>query len=157
MKLIILLATLVMFTWIQQAAPCLYHSMDLYHIINERKRIEMEIEVKKKRIEEINRKRELYNEERNLLQQEPEYFMKENTDFTDFASILPEDYDHSNNEEIVPEMHEDINFKEEIHGDYPEFPDIKNDEDYDYSEFENITIQDLAEVEEEDVYDDEKY
>ena len=156
-KLIMLFATIVMFTWIQQAAPCLYHSMDLYHIIKERKRIEMEIEVEKKRIEEINRKRELYNEERNLLQQEPEYFMKENTDFTDFASILPEDYDHSNNEEIAPEMHEDENFKEEIHGDYPEFPAIKNDEDYDYSEFENITIQDLAEVEEEDVYDDEKY
>merc|ERR1711942_373609 len=52
-----------------------------------------------KRIEEINRKKELYIEERNLLQQEPEYFTEENTDFTDLASILPNDYNHSNNDE----------------------------------------------------------
>ena len=67
------------------------------------------------------------------------------------------------NEEIVPdenskkEMHEDKDSKEEIHGDYPEFPAIEEDEDYDYSEFENITMQELVEVEEQDVYNDEKY
>ena len=140
-----------MFTWIQQTAPCLFLPMDPKRYIKARMKEEME----KKRIEELNRKRELYNEERNLLQQEPEYFTEENTDFTDLASILPNDYDHSNNDENATDMHEDEDLKEEIHGDYPEFPDIKNDEDYDYSKFENITMQDLAAVEEQDVYDDE--
>ena len=156
-KLIMLLATIVMFMWIQQAAPCLFLPMDPHRYVKARMKKEMEIEAEKKRIEEVNRKEELYNEEMNLLQQEPEYFTEENTDLSDFASILPEDYNHSNNEETGPEMHEDENLKEEMHEDYPEFPAIKNDEDYDYSEFENITMQDLAEDEEEDVYDDEKY
>merc|ERR1712002_113102 len=121
-KLIMLFATIVMFTWIQQAAPCLFLPMDPHRYVKARMKKEMEIEAEKKRIEEVNRKEELYNEEMNLLQQEPEYFTEQNTDLSDFASILPEDYDHSNNEETAPEMHEDENLKEEIHEDYPEFP-----------------------------------
>merc|ERR1712082_180770 len=90
-----------------------------------------------KRIKEINRKKELYLEERNLLQQEPEYFTEEDTKFTDLASILTNDY---NNDENVTELHDDENLEDKMHEDYPEFPAIENDEDYDYSKFENITI-----------------
>merc|ERR1711895_44573 len=40
------------------------------------------------RIKEINKKKELYLEERDLLQQEPEYFTEKVTEFTDFANVL---------------------------------------------------------------------
>ena len=155
-----LLTASIVLMWIHQVNPCLVlYPVEKIVKFEEMKKLlrKQEENIKQhndKRIEEINRKKELYIEERNLLQQEPEYFTEENTDFTDLASILPNDYD---NDENVTELHEDENLEEEMHEDYPEFPAIENDEDYDYSEFENITIQDLAEDEEEDVYDDEKY
>merc|ERR1712121_619400 len=64
--------------------------------------------------------------------------------------------DYNNNKNIT-KLHEVENLEDEMHKDYPEFPAIENDEDYDYSEFENVTIQGPADDEEEDVYNDEKY
>ena len=135
-----LLTTSIVLMWIHQANPCLA----LSHTLAVEKIIES--------INSINP--DPIEEEHNMLQQDPEYFTKENTDFINLANILPNDY---SNDENVTELHEDKNLEDEMHEDYPEFPAIENDEDYDYSEFENITIQDLAEDEEEDVYDDEKY
>ena len=135
-----LLTTSIVLMWIHQANPCLA----LSHTLAVEKIIES--------INSINP--DPIEEEHNMLQQDSEYFTKENTDFINLANILPNDY---SNDENVTELHEDKNLEDKMHEDYPEFPAIENDEDYDYSEFENITIQDLAEDEEEDVYDDEKY
>merc|ERR1712112_87180 len=67
------------------------------------------------RIKEINKKKELYLEERNLLQQEPEYFREEDTEFTDFVNVLSEDYSNNGN---ITELHEVKNPKDEMDEEY---------------------------------------
>merc|ERR1712002_569549 len=107
------------------------------------------------RIKEINKKKELYLEERNLLQQEPEYFTEKVTEFTDFVNVLSEDYSNNGN---ITELYKVKNPNDEMDEEYPNFPAIENDEEYDYSEFENITTQSPDDdSKNEDVYDDEKY
>merc|ERR1712002_449310 len=85
-----------------------------------------------KRIEEINRKKVLYLEERNLLQQEPEYFTEEDTEFTDFANILTNDYNKFENittqgpdDDDEDEDVYDGEKYEEFYGEY--FPNEKRD------------------------------
>ena len=114
-------------------------SVDLYHLTELSNKIEKHKEERKA----------LYKEEHNLLQKEPEYFPEENADFTDHAELLPEEYGYSGNEEItsnksLPEGHD---------ADYPEFPSIEDDQDYDYSEFKNTT-HDLIDVDETEEYED---
>ena len=134
-----LLIASIMLMWIHQANPCLA----LSHTLAVEKIIESINSIKPDPVEE----------ERSMLQQDSEYFTEEDTEFTNFASILTNDYDSNEN---VTEPHEVENIEDEMDKDYPEFPAIENNEDYDYSEFENVTTQD-PDDEEEDVYDDEKY
>merc|ERR1712002_715717 len=106
-------------------------------------------------IKEINKKKELYLEERNLLQQEPEYFTEKVTEFADFVNVLSEDYSNNGN---ITELYEVKNPNDEMDEEYPNFPAIENDEDYDYSEFENITTQSPDDdSEDKHAYDGEEY
>merc|ERR1712082_474872 len=97
-----------------------------------RKQVENLKQHNDKRIKEINKKKELYLEERDLLQQEPEYFTEKVTEFADFVNVLSEDYSNNGN---ITELHEVENPKDEMEEEYPNFPAIENDEEYDYSEF----------------------
>merc|ERR1712002_896019 len=107
------------------------------------------------RIKEINKKKELYLEERNLFQQEPEYFTEKVTEFTDFVNVLSEDYSNNGN---ITELYKVKNPNDEMDEEYPNFPAIENDEEYDYSEFENITVQNPDDdSDDEHAYDGEKY
>ena len=148
-----LLTTTLMLMWIQQTDPCLV----LYPVDKIIKFQEMKKQIKKqeKTIEELNKKQEaLYREEHNLLQQEPEYFPEENIDFADFAELLPEEYGYSGNGEIISNESSPEESQDDV--DYPEFPSTKDDNDYDYSEFEKVT-QELTDVDETEEYEGEKY
>ena len=135
-----LLTALIMLMWIQKSNPCLA----LYHPLAVNKIIESISSINPDPIEE----------EYNILQQEPEYFLEENIDFDDFAEILPEEFGHSGNGENITD--EKASDETQDDGDYPEFPTTKNDIDYDYSEFEMVK-QELVDVDKTEEYEDEKY
>ena len=146
-----LLTASIMLMWIQKTNPCLV----LYHPLAVDKIIKSISSINSVPIEELNKKQEaLYREEHNILQQEPEYFPEENIDFNDFAEILPEEFGHSGNGENITD--EKASDETQDDGDYPEFPTTKDDNDYDYSEFEMVK-QELIDVDETEEYEDEKY
>ena len=128
MKLIL---ALIILEWTHQAKPCLA----LSHTLAVDKLIESISAVKPDPVEEKH----------SVHQQDAEV--------TNLAGILTNDYDSNKN---VTKPHEVENTEDEMDKDYPEFPAIENNEDYDYSEFENVTAQD-PDDEEDDMYDDEKY
>ena len=148
-----LLTTSIMLIWIQKVNPCLVlYPVDKIIKFEEMKKL---IKKQEEKIEQLNEKRKaLYQEEHNLLQQEPDYFPEENIDFNDFAEFLPEEFGHSGNGEIITD--ENASDETQDDGDYPEFPTTKDDNDYDYSEFEMVK-QELIDVDEIEEYEDEKY
>merc|ERR1712002_1324065 len=103
--------------WIHQVNPCLVlYPVEKIVKFEEMKKLirKQEESIKQRndeRIKEINKKKELYLEERDLLQQEPEYFTEEATEFTDFANVLSDDYSNNGN---ITELHEVKNLKEEM-------------------------------------------
>ena len=126
-----LILALIILEWTHQAKPCLA----LSHTLAVDKLIESISTVKPDPVEEKH----------SVHQQDAEV--------TNLAGILTNDYDSNKN---VTKPHEVENTEDEMDKDYPEFPAIENNEDYDYSEFENVTAQD-PDDEEDDMYDDEKY
>ena len=147
--------------WIHQVNPCLVlYPVEKIVKFEEMKKLirKQEESIKQRndeRIKEINKKKELYLEERDLLQQEPEYFTEKVTEFADFVNVLSEDYSNNGN---ITELYEVKNPNDEMDEEYPNFPAIENDEEYDYSEFENITAQNPDDdSDDEHAYDGEEY
>ena len=148
-----LLTASIMLMWIQKVSPCLVlYPVDKIIKFEEMKKL---LKKQEEKIKQFNDKRKaLYLEEQNLLQKEPDYFPEDNIDFDDFAEILPEEFSHSENGENITNEYAPDETQDD--GDYPEFPTTKDDNDYDYSEFEMVK-QELTDVDETEEYEDEKY
>ena len=98
-----------------------------------------EMEEIQKVLEELHEnKTALYEEERRLRANEPEFFPE-----ADFTELFPE------GEEDI--MDEEAPLKDE---EYPVYPPPQADSDYDYTEFELITAN-SSRIEEEDYYGEE--
>ena len=114
-------------------------------------------------IQEYKQKqKELYQEEQKLIEEEPEYFTEKqgNSDNMDFTELLPEEYGYSGNSEFInPDLLEKENNEMHDDAEYPEFPQIEEDKDYDYSEFSVITQEETAvtETDDEEEYSGEEY
>ena len=148
-----LLTASIMLMWIQKVSPCLVlYPVDKIIKFEEMKKL---LKKQEEKIKQFNDKlKALYLEEQNLLQKEPDYFPEDNIDFDDFAEILPEEFSHSENGENITNEYAPDETQDD--GDYPEFPTTKDDNDYDYSEFEMVK-QELTDVDETEEYEDEKY
>ena len=148
-----LLTASIMLMWIQKVSPCLVlYPVDKIIKFEEMKKL---LKKQEEKIKQFNDKRKaLYLEEQNLLQKEPDYFPEDNIDFDDFTEILPEEFSHSENGENITNEYAPDETQDD--GDYPEFPTTKDDNDYDYSEFEMVK-QEPTDVDETEEYEDEKY